>query len=288
LAGPSATHLRTNPLASPHGSFLGADTGASDAFGTWDAPGLESMKEYGAGDYESDRANVLTESHDGHDVVDEEFLRAGLGLHAAADILAWLRGAVPVASEQLLPLLSVQLAYDLEPAGPLGGGDVGQESRLALFTPPAAASARSPKHRHAAIDSAMSDAQTLGSVGEERAVRVCFRPAPDAVMDAVARVFDAIPKTSEAIPRLTPTAGVPTPVTPLASVGHSHHIVAFVRKVVRSIVRRNLQDASAMLELYAPFEYLLSEHARLTQFLSSSPLPTLEQCEELITQVRDS
>jgi hypothetical protein len=62
-------------------------------------------------------------------------------------------------------------------------------------------------------------------------------------------------------------------------------ILSFSRGVVRTVVERNLQDAAAVLELYAPFEYLLSEEGRLATRLSAVPAPTLVQCEELISQV---
>ncbi len=71
----------------------------------------------------------------------------------------------------------------------------------------------------------------------------------------------------------------------LSAVKDDDSTVAFGRRVVRTVVRRNLQDASAMLELYTPFEYLLVEEQRLGQYLASSPAPTLKDCEGLISKV---
>lgn len=56
------------------------------------------------------------------------------------------------------------------------------------------------------------------------------------------------------------------------------------RQMVRHIVRRNLQDASALLELYAPYEFLLREERDLRDFLSTKP--TLEDCTKTIEQYR--
>ena len=72
----------------------------------------------------------------------------------------------------------------------------------------------------------------------------------------------------------------------LSAVKDDDSVVSFGRRVIQTVVRRNLQDASAMLELYAPFEYLLVEEQRLAHYLSSVPSPTLKDCEGLIAKVR--
>lgn len=145
--------------------------------------------------------------------------------------------------------------------------------------------------------------------------RLCLSPSPDEVLQTVARVFDcvllssdgvatmatacspkapALPSSSAPLPKYLhlfpgPDKAAPPPAAPggdkpnLTPVALAGTIVDFGRRVVRAVVKRNLRDAATILELYGPYEYLLSEAARLDAFLASDP--TLEECDEAMAEV---
>lgn len=73
------------------------------------------------------------------------------------------------------------------------------------------------------------------------------------------------------------------PVSSLHPIPLSGGVVDFARRLVRMVVRRNFQDAATVLELYAPFEYLITELPRLDVFLASEP--SLEECEDALAEV---
>jgi hypothetical protein len=54
------------------------------------------------------------------------------------------------------------------------------------------------------------------------------------------------------------------------------------RLIARHIVRKAMQDAAVVLELFAPFEFLLTEDERLGEFLASRP--SLDECDRVIAQ----
>ncbi len=60
-------------------------------------------------------------------------------------------------------------------------------------------------------------------------------------------------------------------------------VVEFARGVVSVVVQQNLKDVQTVLQLYAPFEYLLSEASRLDTFLAKQP--SLEDCEAVLADV---
>ena len=77
----------------------------------------------------------------------------------------------------------------------------------------------------------------------------------------------------------------PAPQLPqhLPAISQADGVVEFARRVIRSVVRHNLQDAATVLELYAPYEYLLTEQTRLSRFLAAEP--TLEECDSALADV---
>jgi hypothetical protein len=82
-----------------------------------------------------------------------------------------------------------------------------------------------------------------------------------------------------------PLAGAGATPERLPRINDCVGIVAFSRSVIRTVVSRNLADAAAILELYAPYEYLLSEEARLSARLAATPAPSLADCDKMIAQV---
>lgn len=80
-----------------------------------------------------------------------------------------------------------------------------------------------------------------------------------------------------------PSSGA-APGTPLnlPPVPLSGSVCEFARTVVRTVVRRNLQDASNLLDVYEPYQFLLSEEQRLDAFLAGEP--SLEECDDVLAE----
>jgi hypothetical protein len=128
---------------------------------------------------------------------------------------------------------------------------------------------------------------SIASLFSQRLSAAHSAGVPSPAAPAFLHLFPARPAEagSPAAPYSTALAltdGSPS-LSSLPLLASSEGFVAFAHSLVSAVVQRNLADVQTVLELYAPYEYLLSEASRLDAFLATEP--SLDECEVALADV---
>ena len=115
---------------------------------------------------------------------------------------------------------------------------------------------------------------------------IAFSPSPEEVEERVRRTFDACVNAFANTQRVETRLHGGSMRGPryLPAVDHKELCVQEPYAEVTSILRSNLRDVHAVLELYRPYEFLLGETDRLEALLAHDP--TLEECQGAIDRYR--